>query len=75
MTSHLKPKQTAIAIGAEMEKACASGDLQAAERLFEDYRRLFESDARCDAHIRRKSGCFRTKMPLSMASRARFIVH
>ena len=72
MINRNKSVQTAIAIGVAMENACASGDLEAAECLFEEYRHLFEG---CTGRIRRKSGCFRTKMPRSMASRARFVLH
>jgi hypothetical protein len=75
MSNHVKPVQTAIAIGTAMERACVRGDLETAERLFEDYRCLFEGCTGQDACIRRKSGCFRTKMPRSMASLTRFILH
>ena len=39
--THTNSPQTAAAIGAAMESACASGDLEAAERLFECFRLLF----------------------------------
>ena len=41
MNNDLNSPLTAAAIGAAMESACASGDLEVAERLFESYRRLF----------------------------------
>ena len=45
MINRTKSPRTAAAIGAAMEKACASGDLEVAERLFESYRCLFEVSA------------------------------
>jgi hypothetical protein len=41
MVDHLNSSKTANAIGAAMEIACACGDLEVAERLFESYRLLF----------------------------------
>ncbi len=40
MFRYVNSPNTAIAIGAAMECACASGDLEVAERLFETYRLL-----------------------------------
>jgi hypothetical protein len=41
MITNFNSPKTAAAIGAAIEMACATGDLEAAERLFESYRRLF----------------------------------
>ena len=41
MPDRLNSPKTAVAIGAAMESACSSGDLEVAERLFESYRVLF----------------------------------
>ncbi len=40
MIQTIKSPMTANAIGAAMERACAAGDLEVAERLFESYRVL-----------------------------------
>lgn len=41
MINHTKSPQTAAAIAVAMELACAAGDLETAERLFECFRLLF----------------------------------
>ncbi len=41
MVDHRRSPETAIAIGAALEAACAAGNLEVAERLFESYRLLF----------------------------------
>jgi len=44
MMKHTRSPQTKAAIIAAMEKACVTGDLEAAERLFVSFRLLFADD-------------------------------
>ena len=41
MVDPLEAQETAIAIGVAMENACAIGNFEVAERLFETYRLLY----------------------------------
>jgi hypothetical protein len=61
MINHTNSPNTAIAIGAAMEQACVSGDLEVAERLFESYRLLFD-DYQLHRHLKAR--------PLAMAGNA-----